>query len=45
LYEVDDIADKLLGIRGSRVVSKYWAKRFILRLDKLKIAFNRAKDY
>jgi hypothetical protein len=45
LCEVDNIANKLLGIRGSGVVGKHWAERFILRLDKLKIAFNRVKDY
>ena len=38
------MADKLLGVRGGQPVSKWWAKRFVTRLDKLKIAFNRAKD-
>jgi hypothetical protein len=38
------MADKLLGIRGGEPVSKHWAERFVTRSDKLKMAFNRAKD-
>jgi hypothetical protein len=38
------MADKLLGVRGGELVGKYWAERFVTRLDKLKIAFNRVKD-
>jgi hypothetical protein len=41
---VVDIANKLLGVRGSKLVSKYWVERLVTRLDKLKIVFNRAKD-
>jgi hypothetical protein len=44
LCKVADIADKLLGIRGRELVGKNWAKRFVTRLDELKMAFNRAKD-
>ena len=40
LCEVADMADKLLGIRGGELVSKNWAKRFVTRSDKLKMAFN-----
>ena len=39
-----DIADKLLGTRGGELVGKCWAERFVTRSDKLKMAFNRAKD-
>jgi hypothetical protein len=38
------MADKLLGVRGGKPVGKHWAERFITRSDKLKIAFNQAKD-
>ena len=38
------MADKLLGIRGRELVGKNWAERFVTRLNKLKMAFNRAKD-
>jgi hypothetical protein len=38
------MADKLLGIRGGELVGKNWAERFVTRSDKLKMAFNRAKD-
>jgi len=38
------MADKLLGIRGGELVGKCWAERFVTRSDKLKMAFNRAKD-
>jgi hypothetical protein len=38
------MADKVLGIRGGKPVGKHWAKRFVTRSDKLKTAFNRAKD-
>jgi hypothetical protein len=44
LYEVEDMADKLLGVRGGEPVGKRWAERFVARSDKLKMAFNRAKD-
>ena len=40
LCEVADMADKVLGVRGGQPVGKRWAKRFVTRLDKLKIAFN-----
>jgi hypothetical protein len=42
--EVADMADKVLGIRGGKPVGKHWAERFVTRSDKLKTAFNRAKD-
>jgi len=38
------MADKLLATQGGEPVGKKWVDRFITRLDKLKIAFNRAKD-
>jgi hypothetical protein len=38
------MADKVLGVRGGKLVSKCWAERFVTRSDKLKIAFSRAKD-
>jgi hypothetical protein len=38
------MADKVLGVRGGKPVGKHWAKRFVTRSDKLKTAFNRAKD-
>ena len=38
------MADKLLTARGKELVGKHQAERFITRLDKLKMAFNRAKD-
>jgi hypothetical protein len=38
------MADKLLRVRGGKPVGKCWAERFVRRLDKLKMAFNRAKD-
>jgi hypothetical protein len=44
LYEVADIADKMLAVRGGKPISKCWADRFITRSPKLKMAFNRAKD-
>jgi len=31
LYEVADIADKLLAIRSGEPVSKHWAERFVTR--------------
>jgi len=40
LYEVADMADKLLAARGGKLVGKRWAKRFVTRSDKLKMAFN-----
>jgi hypothetical protein len=33
-----DMADKLLDARGGKPIGKQWARRFITRLDKLKIA-------
>ena len=39
------MADKLLAARGGEPVGKKWVDRFVTRSDKLKIAFNRAKDY
>ena len=44
MCEVADMADKLLGVRGSKPVSKCWAERFVKRSTELKTAFNRAKD-
>jgi hypothetical protein len=44
LCEVADMADKLLAARGRELVGKNWPKRFILRTNELKMAFNRAKD-
>ncbi|KAH5617394.1 hypothetical protein HBI81_261120 [Parastagonospora nodorum] len=44
LCEVADMADKLLGVRGSKPVGKHWAERFVTRSSELKMAFNRAKD-
>jgi hypothetical protein len=38
------MADKLLAARGGEPVGKRWAEQFVTRLDKLKMAFNRAKD-
>ena len=38
------MADKLLTARGEELVGKRWAERFVTRLDKLKMAFNQAKD-
>ena len=38
------MADKLLAIRGGQPVGKNWAARFVERMDKLKTAYNRAKD-
>jgi hypothetical protein len=38
------MADKVLGVRGGEPVGKHWAERFVTRSDKLKMAFNRAKD-
>jgi hypothetical protein len=40
LCEVADIANKVLGVQSSKLVSKYYAKRFVTRLDKLKIVIN-----
>jgi hypothetical protein len=44
LCEVADMADKLLGVRGSELVGKHWAERFVTRSAELKMAFNQAKD-
>jgi hypothetical protein len=41
---VEDMADKLLGVRGGEPVGKHWAERFVMRSDKLDMAFSRAKD-
>ena len=38
------MANKLLGTQGGELVGKCWVERFVTRLDKLKMAFNRAKD-
>ena len=38
------MANKLLGVRGGEPVGKHQAERFVTRSDRLKIAFNRAKD-
>jgi hypothetical protein len=35
-----NIADKLLGVQVSKPVGKYLTKRFVTRLEKLKIGFN-----
>jgi hypothetical protein len=44
LYQVADMADKLLGASGGEPVGKCWAERFVTRSDELKMAFNQAKD-
>jgi hypothetical protein len=44
LYEVADIADEVLAVRGSEPVGKHWAERFVTRSAELRMAFNRAKD-
>jgi hypothetical protein len=38
------MADKLLAIQDGQPVSKHWTEQFVSRLDKLKTAFNQAKD-
>jgi len=38
------MADKLLAVRGGTPVGKLWPRRFVSRTEKLKMAFNRAKD-
>ena len=38
------MANKLLGVRSGEPIGKHWAKRFVMCLDALKMAFNRAKD-
>ncbi|KAF1922131.1 uncharacterized protein M421DRAFT_79499 [Didymella exigua CBS 183.55] len=43
-FNVADIADKLLAVRGGKPVGKCWPERFVTRSDELKMAFNRAKD-
>jgi hypothetical protein len=40
----EDMADKVLGVRGGQPVGKHWAERFVTRSDQLKMAFNRAID-
>jgi len=42
--EVGDIADKILAERGAEPVGKNWVQRFVAREERLKMAFNRAKD-
>ena len=37
------MADKLLGVRGGRLVSKNWSARFVTRSSELKMAFNQAE--
>ena len=39
------MANKLLGAWGGELVGKCWVERFITYLDKLKIAFNQAKNH
>ena len=41
---MENIVNKLLGTRGGEPVGKNWVERFITRSNKLKIAFNRAKN-
>jgi hypothetical protein len=41
---VEDMANKVLGVRGGEPVGRHWAERFVTRSDQLKMAFNRAKD-
>jgi hypothetical protein len=38
------MAGKLLGVHCGEPVGKHWAEIFVTYLDKLKMAFNRAKD-
>jgi hypothetical protein len=38
------MADRVLGVRGGEPVGKHWAERFVTRSDRLRMAFNRAKD-
>jgi hypothetical protein len=45
LYEVADMADKLLTTRGGIPVGKNWPGRFVSHTEELKMAFNRAKDH
>jgi hypothetical protein len=40
LCEVSDMADKLLGVRGSEPVGKHWTEHFVKRSSELKMAFN-----
>ena len=42
--EVGDIANKILAERGAEPVGKCWVDRFVAREERLKMAFNRAKD-
>ncbi len=44
LCEVADMAEKVLGVRGGELVGKHWAERFVTRLNKLKMVFNRVRD-
>jgi hypothetical protein len=44
LCKVADRADKLLGVQGGEPVGKHWAEHFVMHSDKLKMAFNGAKD-
>jgi hypothetical protein len=38
------MANKLLGVHDGELVGKHWAKRFVMHLDKLKMAFNQANN-
>jgi hypothetical protein len=40
LYEVEDIANKLLGARSRKPVSKKWTTLFVTRSHSLKTTFN-----
>jgi hypothetical protein len=44
LCEVADMANKLLGVQGGEPVGKHWAEPLVTHSDKLKMAFNQAKD-
>jgi hypothetical protein len=37
------MADKLLGVRGSKPVGKYWAERLVTHSDELKDGFQSSK--
>jgi hypothetical protein len=38
------MADKVMGVRNGKPVSKHWAERFVTLSTELKMAFNQAKD-
>jgi hypothetical protein len=44
LCEVEDMANKVLGVRGGEPVGKNWAERFVTRSEQLKMAFNRIEQ-